>query len=39
LDWAARRTRQDGLLEAVLARQAEDALTLLQEDVAAELRQ
>jgi DNA-binding GntR family transcriptional regulator len=39
LDWAARRTRQDGLLEAVLARQAEDALTLLQEDVEAELRQ
>ena len=39
LDWAARRTRQDGLLEAVLARRAEDALTLLQEDVVAELRQ
>ncbi|MEP4638847.1 MAG: FCD domain-containing protein, partial [Yoonia sp.] len=39
LDWAARQRRQKGLLEAVLARQAEDALTLLQEDVAAELRQ
>ena len=39
LDWAARQRRQNGLLAAVLARRAEDALTLLQEDVAAELRQ
>ena len=39
LDWAARKHRQNGLLEAVLTRRAEDALKLLQVDVAAELRQ
>jgi DNA-binding GntR family transcriptional regulator len=39
LDWDARKQRQKGLLDAVLARRADDALTLLQDDVAAELRQ
>lgn len=39
LDWAARKARQKRLLAAVLARRADDALKLLQDDVAAELRQ
>ncbi|MEP1613026.1 MAG: GntR family transcriptional regulator [Roseobacter sp.] len=39
LDWAARKQRQKGLLEAVLERQVEAALVLLKEDVEAELRQ
>jgi DNA-binding GntR family transcriptional regulator len=38
LDWAARKQRQQGLLEAVLARKEGDALRLLQQDVVAELR-
>ncbi|MEP4197034.1 MAG: GntR family transcriptional regulator [Aliishimia sp.] len=39
LDWAGRKQRQKGLLEAVLSRNEEDALRLLQEDVEAELQQ
>ena len=39
LDWAARKQRQQGLLEAVLSRNEGDALRLLQQDVDAELRQ
>ncbi|MCP4196008.1 GntR family transcriptional regulator [Pseudopelagicola sp. nBUS_19] len=38
LDWAARKCRQKGLLEAVLARNEDDALRILQEDLDAELR-
>lgn len=38
LDWAARRLRQKGLLDAVLSRNETDALRLLQDDVEAELR-
>ncbi len=38
LDWAARKQRQQGLLEAVLSRNEGDALRLLQQDVDAELR-
>ena len=38
LDWAARKARQKALLDAVLARDAHGALTLLKQEIEAELK-
>lgn len=38
LDWSARKTRQDDLLKAILARDNDTATALLQEDIEAELK-